>query len=179
MDRTSLLLCSRDASHTVQTGRGRRAIFMWLQSGAPLWSIRAVCGLMGDYGPPTFDASTGSTQFLIHGVLHRLHGPALIWRYGTLEWFQHGKLHRGGDLPASISPSGTEVWAQNGKIHRDGDLPARIWYNGEREWWKHGKQHRDGDLPAVTRNYGVPREEWWKNGKMERWNSYCWGIQPT
>lgn len=161
MDRTSLLLGSRDASHTTRTECGRRTLFKWLQGGAPIWSIRAVCRLMGDYGPPTFDAFTGMTKYLKHGKLHRLHGPAIIWPHGTLEWFQHGKMHREGDLPASISP-GTQVWVKNGNRHRDGDLPAIIRSNGEKEWWKHGRIHRDGDLPAVTRNHGI-REEWWKD----------------
>lgn len=47
--------------------------------------------------------------------LHRVYGPAIIWRDGTQEWWQHGHLHRDG-------------------------YPAVIYADGSREWWICGKR---------------------------------------
>lgn len=147
MDHTSLLLCSRvfqvTESHTTQTGRRRRALFVWLQGGAPVWSVRAVCMLLGDYGPPATNddpIEIGLTEFRMHEKHHRLHGPALFWTNGTQLWYKHGKLHREGDLPAFVTSRGTHMWYKNDKLHRDGKLPAVIRADGRREWWKHGKR---------------------------------------
>ena len=44
------------------------------------------------------------------------------WRpAGDQYWYQNGKQHRGGDLPAVIHASGDQLWYQGGMLHRDGD----------------------------------------------------------
>ncbi len=49
-------------------------------------------------------------------------------------WYQNGKIHHDGDLPAekSYRKGGAlshELWYRNGVKHRDEDLPAEIWYD--------------------------------------------------
>lgn len=75
-------------------------------------------------------------------------------------WYVHGIKHR-IDGPATIDNSGVE-WRQNGLRHRIGG-PAVIWSNGDREWWVNGKRHRT-DGPAIIRK---DEQEWWINGKLQ------------
>ena len=46
----------------------------------------------------------------------------------------NGKRHNYEE--PSITVSGSQIWYQNGKCHRDGDLPASIWGNGDQEWYQ-------------------------------------------
>ena len=112
----------------------------------------------------------------------------------THEWQKEGKLHREGDLPATVkadpgsqnklegsnfdaAPSNESVlhyrFAKHGQIHRDGDKPAIYAKrsNGNTlEWYQHGHVHRDGDKPAVvdTFNDGSKLEKHFKYGMMHR-----------
>jgi hypothetical protein len=52
----------------------------------------------------------------------------------SVEYYQEGKHHRDGDLPAviyyaddGVTPTCVEYYCE-GKRHRDGDLPAVLWY---------------------------------------------------
>lgn len=77
------------------------------------------------------------------GQLHRLHGPALILRDGTKEWYTNGKLHR-IDGPAIEHANGAKLWYLNGMRHRI-DGPAFVDFNMYREFW-----YRDVRIPEVT-----------------------------
>ena len=58
---------------------------------------------------------------------------------GTKRWYNEmGQLHR-LDGPALIYKDGAKIWLQNDKYHRD-DGPARLWRNGSEEWYIHGKR---------------------------------------
>jgi len=56
------------------------------------------------------------------------------------EWKVNGILHRDGGLLAKIKPDGEKRWFQHGKLHRRGDLPA---VDDVKEWWINGEQHRE------------------------------------
>lgn len=105
-------------------------------------------------------------------------------------WYNEGKLHRDGDLPAVIWPSGRQQWYKNGEIHREGDKPAVIYafgclaryldkdidcvqepfrYNNEKctqKWYKFGKLHREEDKPSVI--WATGSLFWHKEGKLHR-----------
>ena len=78
---------------------------------------------------------------------------------GTLEWFQHGELHR-----------------ERG--------PARLYTNGRQEWWWRNELHRP-DGPAVTDKDGEIYW-WWKNAeiinpdRIREWRPYLtrYGLEP-
>ena len=74
---------------------------------------------------------------------------------GTLEWFLNGQLHRIGG-PAVVYKEGTEEWRQYDKLHRD-DGPA-FTQRGYKAWWIRGERHRT-DGPAVIQANGT--FEWW------------------
>jgi hypothetical protein len=110
---------------------------------------------------------------------------------GTQQWYQNGRLHREGDLPAVQSPT-RQLWYREGLLHRDDDKPAVQeecewkWYrlgklhrdhdkpavmNGSgQKWYCDGELHREGDKPAVVRNdaYGGGYEAWYWRGKLHR-----------
>lgn len=101
--------------------------------------------------------------FRKYGKLHRVGGPAKIFKFGRKEWWMFGCEHRDG-APAVIDPDGTEEWLFRGNFHRDGG-PAITYPSGGTEWWSHGCQHREDGPATIT-----PRKiEWYLNG--ERINS--------
>lgn len=55
--------------------------------------------------------------WLTHGLLNRVDGPAIVYRWGGKEWWQMGKLHR-TDGPAVELIDGTKEWWFNGKFMR-------------------------------------------------------------
>ena len=65
------------------------------------------------------------------GQLHRVHGPAVIYRPGTQYWYQCGQLHR-TDGPAALYFDGTWAWYLNNQrmsrdqwqAQLDGDTPV-------------------------------------------------------
>ena len=89
-----------------------------------------------------FERPDGYQEWSIDGKLHRVNGPAVIYKnyidYGRVrrEWWYEGQRHRIGG-PALI----------------DGDY---------KEWWVHGEMHRD-DGPAITD--GRKNRAWCLNGK--------------
>ena len=44
--------------------------------------------------------------------------PAIIYAYGTKEWFKHGLRHRDNNLPAVIFENGLKHWYVNGDFIR-------------------------------------------------------------
>jgi hypothetical protein len=85
------------------------------------------------------------------GPLHRLDGPAIIWKDGHQEWYVEGKLHR-LDGPAIIWKDGHQEWFVEGFRHRL-DGPACIWADGTQEWFVEGFWHRQ-DGPAYIGSNG-------------------------
>jgi len=63
---------------------------------------------------------------------HRLDGPAIIYKNGSEEWWENGKLHRLYG-PAIDYADGRKEWWENGKLHRE-DGPAILYTNGEKAW---------------------------------------------
>lgn len=59
-------------------------------------------------------------------ILHRVDGPAMIWRNGQEYWRQNNVLHR-LDGPAVIYPDGTECFWINGMSFL-GDIEAFLEY---------------------------------------------------
>ena len=104
---------------------------------------------------------------------------------GKIKWKRwlnkNGRLHREGDLPASISfrHDGTkieEIWAIDGRRHREGGKPAYVsWLDKdvlrEQAWCKNGLRHRDDGNPAIVifaADGKTPLiKEWWVNGARE------------
>lgn len=69
--------------------------------------------------------------------LHREDGPAVM--AGDIEvWYIHGVRHR-VDGPAYYNSQGYKEWIRNGKCHRE-DGPAVIHTDGSCEWYINGKQ---------------------------------------
>ena len=89
--------------------------------------------------------------------LHRVHGPAVIWPSGTLEWYQHGTRHRTGGA-ALIYGNGSEYWYHQGTRHRIGG-PAITLPDGSQYWIQNGDNHRE-DGPAVINSDGTVRWIW-------------------
>ena len=74
---------------------------------------------------------------------HQPHNPGIddapiIDKYGDQCWYNEGKRHRDGDLPAIIRSSGLQYWYKNGICHRDGDKPVIICPSGSHHWYKNG-----------------------------------------
>ena len=94
--------------------------------------------------------------------------PTKIDKDGTLHWFDtEGRLHRDFDLPAVIYKNGSMLWYQHGQIHREHDHPAIIWdVYGGREWFYHGHRTRLFDRPAVEESDGT--QIWYRNGLLDR-----------
>ncbi len=44
--------------------------------------------------------------------------PAVMYASGGREWWQNGKLHRGGDLPAIVRANGSQEWYDNGIMYK-------------------------------------------------------------
>jgi len=104
----------------------------------------------------------GHKVWVQNGVLHRLDGPAKIWKNGSHGWYQNGVIHR-EDGPAHISPGSRKAWIQNGLYHRL-DGPAIIYKTGSgtyEQWFKNGELHRI-DGPAVVGDDRTP--EYYLNG---------------
>ena len=102
----------------------------------------------------------GTKIWTLHGQVHRIDGPAIVFANGTKEWWKDNKLHR-QDGPAIEFASGTKEWHINGKMHREG-APAVEYANGTKEWWMNGKLHRI-DGPAVE--YFDGNKDWFVDGK--------------
>lgn len=172
VDRTTLLLIHRktctgrrdEMVHALSEG-GACTIALWLVDSAPYWAILAVCKLLGDW-LPIMSPFGGNREWRVNGVLHRIHGPAIIRKNGTQLWHRNGELHRDGDLPAIIGADGGQEWWRYGALHRDGDAPAVITSDGTQFWFRHGRQHRGGDMPAVVFIDGT--QWWYRNGKPHR-----------
>ena len=77
------------------------------------------------------------TYYFLNNELHRIDGPAVIFKDGTKNWYQNGLCHR-IDGPAIEWNSGRKEWYQNGLLHRV-DGPAREFTNGDKYWYYEGK----------------------------------------
>lgn len=88
------------------------------------------------------------------GQLHRPGGlPAIEWRNGTKEWYEHGERHR-ADGPAHLLSDGGAEWWQNGSKHR-ADGPAVISSTGREEWWLHGVQLDEMAIARLKRELAM------------------------
>ena len=103
----------------------------------------------------------GNKQWRLHGVKHRVHGPAIERADGTKAWFLHGKRHR-MDGPAIEKADGRKEWWLHGKRHRDG-APAIEGADGVTTWFLHGNLHRD-DGPAYE-NPHTGYKAWYLHNK--------------
>ena len=63
------------------------------------------------------------------GQLHRVDGPAVVWRDGGKEWYQNGLRHR-----------------------EDG--PAVVWKSGHTEWWLNGKKYTEQKYRTQLKTLG-------------------------
>ena len=59
------------------------------------------------------------------GQLHRLDGPAVIYQYGLMFWYQNGQRHR-TDGPAAVSASGDKAWYINGEQLTEAEFNQRV-----------------------------------------------------
>ena len=83
----------------------------------------------------------GVFEWRMHGIWHRIDGPAMMGIDGSRQWWVDGKQHR-IDGPAVERPDGTREWWADGKRHRL-DGPAVEREGGYREWWIDGIRQRD------------------------------------
>ena len=49
--------------------------------------------------------------------------PAIVWRSGMMEWYQHDNRHRGNGLPAFIQADGRMSWFEHDEKTGDQDDP--------------------------------------------------------
>jgi hypothetical protein len=98
------------------------------------------------------------------GAPHATGKPAITCPDGATYHYQHGAIHRDGDMPAYEHPGVLKVWAKENLIHRSRG-PAVVWSDGEEQWRVDGELHRD-DGPAWTRDDGL--EVWARDGKLHR-----------
>lgn len=80
------------------------------------------------------------------GDEHREDGPAIIYPYGTMKWFQFGRLHR-EDGPAIVMSNGQQEWYRNGKRHRN-DGPAIVYADGKLSWYINGLPRPSRKIPS-------------------------------
>ena len=106
-----------------------------------------------------------------NSTVRNIDDPITLGLGGQQVWNDElGRLHRDG-APAVVDDRGLQMWYNHGKLHRDGDMPAITWSDHEGfEWWNDGKRHRDGKEPAVIRHgysrYGkLDTSQWWKHGE--------------
>ena len=111
--------------------------------GHPGASFPAGADLKAPFGPPVW-----TPEHPVHvwydqtNLIHRDYDlPAVVEDHGIRMWYQHGKLHRGGDRPAYIANPDTDfelkIWFDHGVVHRLGGKPAII--NGyQHDWYEHG-----------------------------------------
>ena len=79
----------------------------------------------------------GSIEWLLDGLLHNEHGPAVLAPDGTLEWWFEGKLHNLKG-PAVIYPDGSvEYWIHGVSYDEDNFLFISAFGYG----WQNGKSH--------------------------------------
>jgi len=78
------------------------------------------------------------TVWYQNDLIHRLDGPARVYKNGTKEYWKCGEFHR-TDGPAVERSDGARFWYQNGKCHRT-DGPAVVYADGRVEYWENGKQ---------------------------------------
>lgn len=112
--------------------------------------------------------------------LHRIDGPAVVFRWGMKEWWENGEFikreyhNKKGELhrtsgAAIIFADGSKRWHQNGKLHRE-DGPAIECADGSKYWFKDGLRHRE-DGPVIEMylpfSDGTKHKvlEWHENGK--------------
>lgn len=93
----------------------------------------------------------GTIEWSLHGKLHRLDGPAVIYGNEEKQWWVEGKLHRLNG-PAIEWPNGTKEWYANGKLHRL-DGPAVEWTGGREQWWVDDTQCLQADYPKHVISY--------------------------
>jgi len=75
----------------------------------------------------------GTIRYRLNNQLHRLDGPAVIYKNGNEAWYQNGLLHREGGPARTIGDSYKE-YAVNGNYHRL-DGPAIINLNSNTVLW--------------------------------------------
>ena len=80
-------------------------------------------------------SSIYETMYYLEGKRHRERGPAYVSSSGTIEYRQHGQLHR-VDGPARMLANRIEYWV-HGTLHRD-DGPAVVYFSGEQYFYKDG-----------------------------------------
>ncbi len=78
-------------------------------------------------------------------------------------YWEDGKRHRAGGLPAIESADGTKEYWERGKRHRAGGLPAIEWADGTKQYYENGKRHRAGGLPAIE--YADGTKQYWEHGR--------------
>lgn len=90
-------------------------------------------------------------KWYFNGNLHRQDGPAVEYKNGITEWYQHGLLHRECDLPAIDLLNGYGEWYIKGKRHRDNG-PA-VFYHLEhvevKEWWLDGIEYTEEEFQHI------------------------------
>lgn len=94
-----------------------------------------------------------TARFLLHGVLHRDGGPAIMrpgpsGHYDEVWWYRFGKIHR-EDGPAIELADGSKKWFCDGKPHRE-DGPAVERADGSKEYWLDG-EFLDGGASELAR----------------------------
>jgi hypothetical protein len=94
---------------------------------------------MGNYVKVEISDGGIRTYLDERGRPHRTDGPAKIRPDGGELWMIHGVIHR-LDGPAYKTP-GVEAWYHHGEIHRT-DGPAYITSDGEVKWYINGRGMR-------------------------------------
>lgn len=95
--------------------------------------------------------------------IHKVDGPAVVYKNGDQCWYENDLLHRLND-PAIVCTNGDECWFENGMCHRING-PAVINHIGDKFWLYKNSYHRlDG--PAIEKN--DVGNIWCNDGKIHR-----------
>jgi len=105
------------------------------------------------------------------GQYHREDGPAIIFVWGTKDWYINGKHHR-EDGPAVEFADGNKSWYLNGILYTEENWKKELEkpkcetdIDGNKFWYKECKLHRE-DGPAFEKTDGC--KSWWINGNLHR-----------
>jgi len=103
---------------------------------------------------------------LYRNALHRINGPAVVFKNGSVEWYIYGKRHH-ADGPAIKRANGKKEWFINGNRHRI-DGPAIEYPDGTKAWFVDGNRIPDEwikdniiDITNITKEEQVLMQICW------------------
>lgn len=83
-------------------------------------------------GPAIELANNRGESWWIHGLIHRVGGPAVIYGWGERQWWINGKRHR-EDGPAIVCQGLDDEWWIDGvRLSPEKESIMNVWYENGR-----------------------------------------------